>query len=96
MNKKANTVWFLLGATVFNLLVTIISFIVLLALYGWLIVPKLPESAGASGVPVIFIASFVIAFFVYRAALKVFMKKFDAENKLDPLFAPRRGQPKNR
>ncbi len=95
MNKKANTIWFLLGATVFNLVVTVVSFLGLLALYGWLVVPMLPESAGASGVPVIFIASFVIAFFVYRVALKAFMKRVDMENKLDPLFGPRRRPPRS-
>jgi len=91
MSKRTNTVWFLLGATVFNIVITIVSFILLLVLYGRLLAPLLPESAAAWGLPVIFVASLVLAFVIYRLAMKWFMKRFDLEKNFDPLFGPRRG-----
>jgi hypothetical protein len=90
MNKKANTIWFLLGATVFNIVTTIVCFIVLLVLYGRLLAPLLPETAAAWGLPVILVGSFVLAFVIYRLAMKQLMKRFDLDKHFDPLFGPRR------
>ena len=42
MSKKSNTIFFMLGATVFNILVTVLSFILMLLVYGRLIAPLLP------------------------------------------------------
>ena len=90
MSKKTNTLWFILGATVFNILVTIICFIFLLAVYARLLLPILSESAAAWGFPVIFIAAIVLAFVIYRFILKQIMKKIDMEKHFDPIFGRRR------
>ena len=90
MSKKTNTVLFILIATVFNVVVTIVSFVLLLLLYGRLLAPRLPQQVAAWGLPVIFVGSIVIGFVVYRAVLKTLMKRIDMEKNFDPLFKPRR------
>ena len=94
MSKKTNTLLFILGGTVFNILVTIISFILLLLIYSRFLITALPESAVAWIMPVIFVVSIVISFLVYRVVIKIIMKKIDMEKYFDPIFGPRRRQPR--
>ena len=90
MDKKVNTLLFVLAATLFNIIVTIVSFAVLLLLYAKFIMPMLPENIRVWGFPIIFIASIVISFFVYRFLLKLLMKKVRMEEYLDPIFRTRK------
>jgi uncharacterized membrane protein (DUF485 family) len=90
MNKKTNTLLFILGATFFNVLVTVICFVVLLALYARFIASLLPGEGRSWGFPVIFIAAIALSFVIYRAALKQLMKKIDVEKHFDPIFGGRR------
>ncbi|MDR2731212.1 MAG: leader peptide processing enzyme [Treponema sp.] len=89
MNKKLNTLLFILGATIVNIMVTIISFILLMLLYVKFLAPVIPEEKRAWGFSLIFIASLAAAFLVYRALIKFISKKFQIENFLDPLFTSR-------
>jgi hypothetical protein len=93
MNKKTNTVLFILGATVFNLLVTALSFVILLVVYVKFIVPLLPEESAAWGFPIIFVAAIAIAFLTYRMVINRLMKKIDLGKYFDPIFA---GKQRNR
>jgi len=86
MDKKANTILFILGATLFNVLIAVASFFLLFILYINFIMMNLPESARGWGIVIIFTASILISFFVYRAALKLLLSKIDAEKYFDPLF----------
>jgi len=90
MSKKTNTLWFILGATAFNILTTLIFFVLLLVIYARTILPMLPEETGAWGFPVIFIGAIVLSFFLYKIILKQVMKKYDFEKYFDPIFGPRR------
>ena len=90
MSKKTNTLWFVLGATAFNILTTLICFILLLVVYARLLMPSLPETAAAWGFPVIFVGAIAISFFLYRFILKQVMKKYDFEKYFDPIFGRRR------
>jgi hypothetical protein len=90
MSKKTNTLWFILGATVFNILTTILCFIVLFAIYVRFFLPILSESVAAWGFPVIFIGAIVASFFLYRFILKQLMKKIDFEQYFDPIFGRKR------
>jgi len=89
MNKKANTILFILGATAFNVLIAISSFILLIVLYFKFIVMHIPENARAAGPTIILIGSLVISFFVYRAVLKLILAKIDVDKYFDPLFVRR-------
>jgi membrane protein implicated in regulation of membrane protease activity len=90
MNKKANTLLFILGATVFNILVTVLCFILLLVVYAKFIMTHLPESGQSWGFPLLFIVAIVLSFLVYRLVLKLLLKKIDANKYFDPIFGRRR------
>lgn len=94
MNKKTNTLLFILGGTLFNILVTVMSFLALMVLYSRFLHPRLPETASAWALPVIFLASIVISFLVYRLVMNAIMKKVDMGKYFDPIFGSR-GRPKN-
>jgi hypothetical protein len=89
MNKKMNTILFILGATLFNILVTVSAFLLLLIVYAKLLMRFLPESAQMWSFPVIFIAALALAFVVYRYLLRFLLKKVDMEKYFDPLFVSR-------
>jgi len=86
MNKKVNTLMFVLGATVFNIIVTVVSFLLLLIIYAKTIMRILPESTQSWSFPLIFIAALVIAFFTYRYVLHFLLKKIEIEKYFDPIF----------
>ncbi|MEW6565663.1 MAG: leader peptide processing enzyme [Spirochaetota bacterium] len=90
MNKKANTIVFMLVATLFNVIITVACFVLLLLLYGRLLAPLLPQETAAIGLPIVFIAAIVLSFVIYRYALKLFTKRFEAEKYFDPLIKSRR------
>ena len=87
MNKKINTALFIFGATLFNIFVTVLSFLLLLIVYAKLIMPYLPAGAQEWSFPLIFIASIAVSFFTYRLALKLIMKKIDMEKYFEPILA---------
>jgi hypothetical protein len=89
MNKRTNTLLFILGATVFNILLYIICFLLLLVIYARF-VGLLPESAQQWGIVVILILPIVLSFILYRVILKVILKKVDMEKYFAPLFGARR------
>jgi hypothetical protein len=90
MNKKANTLLFILGATVFNILVTVVCFLVIFVLYIRFLASSLPENAAAWGFPLIFIAAIALSFVIYRLILKQLLKKIDVEKYFDPIFGKHR------
>jgi uncharacterized membrane protein (DUF485 family) len=95
MSKKSNTLLFILGATVFNVLTTIVFLLILLVFYARLLAPLLPGESAGWGFPVIFILSFVLSFILYRLILKQVMKKIEMEKYFDPIFGARRPPRKN-
>ena len=86
MNKKVNSILFILGATLFNVLIAIASFLLLFVFYANNIMMQLGETARGWGLIIIFIASIVISFIVYRVVLKFLLKKIDVDKYFDPLF----------
>jgi len=86
MNKKLNTILFILGATVFNVIIAIISFILLALIYARFILPIIPPSGQSWGITLILIASIAVSIFVYRFVIKALIAKFDIEKYFDPLF----------
>ena len=94
MSKKTNTLLFVLAGTVFNILVTILSFILLCAFFFAFVFPRLSSDSPIQGwlMAGIFMASIIISFLVYRLAIKILMKKIDMNRYFDPIFGPRRGQ----
>jgi hypothetical protein len=89
MSKKTNTLLFMLGATVFNIITTIASFILLLLVYVKFIMPKLPnhEASASWGLPVVFILAIAASFVLYRFILNRVIKRIDMDKYFDPLFS---------
>ncbi|MDR3342831.1 MAG: leader peptide processing enzyme [Treponema sp.] len=90
MSKESNTLLFILGATLFNMLITVISFVLLLLLYAQLLAPLLPETGTTWAFPIIFIGAIALAFVVYRLILKRLVKRIDMEKYFAPIFGARK------
>jgi len=90
MSKKTNTLLFILGATLFNVIVTVACFIILVLLYGKFFFNVLPKSGDAWALPIIFIISIAASFFVYRSLIKLLMKKIDMTKYFAPIFGAAR------
>jgi len=86
MNKKVNTILFILGATVFNIIVTIVSFLLMLFIYIKTFMRILPVEAQSWSFPFIFIAALAVAFFIYRCALRFLLNRVEIEKYFDPIF----------
>lgn len=84
MNKKANTIIFILCATVVNLLLAAL-FMGGLLLAAMLLQPVLGDKIAAV-LPVVFIGGMLAAMFVYQKLTKWVVAKFDLEDKLDPII----------
>jgi hypothetical protein len=93
VNKKANTLLFMLGATLFNIIITIVSFVALFLVYIRFLAPVLPEESAQWAFLVVFVGAIAIGFVVYRGLLKIITKRVKIEDHFDPLFG-RRGPPK--
>ena len=90
MNKKLNTIFLILGATIFNVLVVLACFFLLFLIYVKFFANLLPEQSGSWIFTFIFLVSVAVSFFVYRFLLKYLLKKIDVDKYFDPLFVKRK------
>ena len=67
---------FMLAATVFNIVVTVICIAVLMLLYTVLVIPHIPDKASIIGVLLLFLVSFILSFIIYQKTLKLYLKKY--------------------
>jgi hypothetical protein len=95
VSKKTNTLLFILAATAFNIIVTVICFTALLFCYARFLAPRIPGEGQAWGFPVIFIAAIALSFVIYRLVLKQLLKKVNVEKYFDPVFGGRRPPTRN-
>jgi hypothetical protein len=91
MNKRANTLLFVLGATILNVLLYFVGLIALLALYS-VLSPSIPESAQQWVFALILLLPIGISFLLYRLILKVVLKYINPDEHFAPLLGGRRGQ----
>ena len=87
INKKLNTILFILGATLFNIFIIVGVFLLLLGVYAGLLMRVLPADAGTWAIPLSFIAAIAVSFIVYRFTLNRLLKKIDMERYFDPVFS---------
>jgi succinate-acetate transporter protein len=94
MNKKLNTWLFIAIGTIFNVIVTILVFLLLLVVFMKFCLPLFPEAGKGTvvqwSIVGCFIGAIVGAFFIYKGVMKVFTKKIDVEKYFDPIFGKRR------
>jgi len=86
MNKKINSILFILCATLFNIFIALVCFIVLTLLYLKFLIQQLPEASRSWAFTSIFLLSIGISFLVYRVVLKHLINKIEIEKYFDPLF----------
>ncbi len=86
MNKKVNTVLFIIGATIGNVLFMTIVFLVLFILFGRFLAPVLPPTADQIAVVIIFVGSIVLTYFAYHQVIKMLTNRVDMEKYFDPIF----------
>ncbi|MGE4583974.1 MAG: leader peptide processing enzyme [Sphaerochaeta sp.] len=94
MSKKTNTLWFMLAATVVNILLMMILFIICFVLITRFVDPNsslIPLWLGLT-----FLVSIGGSFFVYSRIIKWMNAKYKLEDKLDPLFNPKRRPPRRK
>ena len=90
MNKKVNTVLFLLGATVFNLLIMFVIIVLFLVLLSAIFRGSLNPNVLSVLMIVIFIGSIAASFFIYGRVVKWISRKVDMEKYFLPLFRRRK------
>jgi len=93
MNKRVNTILFILGATAFNVIVAVISCIILGLLYYQFLRQFLPEGSVGWALNVIFLSGIAISIFVYRLVLRALLDKIDIEKYFDPIFVRKHKKP---
>ncbi|TVQ35762.1 MAG: hypothetical protein EA384_15680 [Spirochaetaceae bacterium] len=90
MNKKVNTVLFVLGATLVNVLIMVFLFLILFILFARFLAPSVPPAAGQFVLLGLFLVSVVGTYFVYHRLIALLQKKVDMERYFDPIFGRRR------
>ena len=74
MTKKAKIALFIIAATAFNILVTVICFAIFLLLFSVLAIPHISDQAGFIGSLLLLAVSCVLSFLVYQYVLNRYKK----------------------
>ena len=88
MNKKLNTVLFLLGATVLNLLIMLVLVVILgaVAVLATRSMEEVNQAVSMIAVIVILFGSIAGTFFIYNRLIKWVVVKWDLEKYIEPVF----------
>jgi drug/metabolite transporter (DMT)-like permease len=92
MTKRANTVVFMLAATVLNVLLMVVIFGVLLILDLWLLAGRIDPNTNVYILIFCVFGTMALTFFLYHRIVKWATAKWDLEEKLEPLFG-KKNQP---
>ena len=91
MNRKVNTVLFILGATIINISTMLLILLLGLFLMSVVLSETARESVGQFFFIVVFLAAIGGSFFFYNRLIKLMSKKIDMDKYFHPLFRPRGG-----
>ncbi len=86
MNKKTNTIVFMLAATVVNVIMMVAIFILLFYFYGRFVAPAVSPEVTQILLIVIFIGSIALTYFLYHRIIKWISNKWDLDQYFDPIF----------
>ena len=86
--KKGNTILFMVIATIVNIVLMTVFMLIGYILLVRFADPDNPE-AGHVWLIVIFIASIILAWFVYSRMIKWYTKRVDVNEKFAPIITPR-------
>jgi len=93
MSKKSNTVWFMVLATILNLLLMLVLFLICFVLIAKFVDPN--SNLVPLWLSLAFIVSIGGSFWLYSVIVKALSRKFDLESKMAPLFNRRPKKPRN-
>ncbi len=88
MTNKQRTVIFILAGTAASVLITLILVVGLLLAVIYFLKDN-PETIGKV-FPAVFLTAIIAGMFIYQKLVKFVISKFHLEDKLDPLFGPRK------
>ena len=88
MSKKSNTIFFMIGATFFNVILLAVIFLV--GIMVTLLLAGENANVATAGLVISFVVAIALSMFIYSKVLNWVIKKWDLENKLDPIFTSRR------
>ena len=91
MNKKANSILFILCGTILNVLLAIVFGLGLCILSLWAL-QQIGVAASMTVIVVAIICGLLLAMFVYTKISRWVITRFNLEDQLDPLFKPRSGK----
>lgn len=87
MNKRLNTVLFVVGATIFNLFSMAVIFIALFMLYARFVGPSLSPRMNQFLTLWLFFGSVALAYWVYSRIVRWAEQRIDFHRYLEPIFA---------
>jgi membrane protein implicated in regulation of membrane protease activity len=86
MNKRLNSVLFILGATIANIIVMILVFAVLMVIFARFVAPLLTPMVNQIILLVLFIGSVVITYVLYHRLMRYLSQRYNLEEYFGPLF----------
>lgn len=86
MNKRLNTVLFVLGASLVNVLIMLILFLALFVVFARFIAPSLPPGANQLIMVLIFVLAIGATYVIYHRMVKWLSNKVDMNKYFDPIF----------
>jgi len=94
LNKKLNTIFFLIGATVLNLLILVVLALAIGAVLGSIYQKLGISSQAMSLLAVILILSGAVfgTFFLYSRLIKWTIRRLNLDSYIEPIFQKRRRQ----
>ncbi|MDR0662967.1 MAG: leader peptide processing enzyme [Spirochaetaceae bacterium] len=87
MTKRGNTIIFIIAAAGFNILLTVMVFIILFLVFFVFIRPLVSDNGIVFALPFIFIAAVSISFTLYRVLLRRFLVNVDMDKYFDTAFS---------
>lgn len=90
MNKRLNSVLFILAATVANIIAMVVIFGVLMVLFARFLAPHLGPGTNQIILLVIFVGSVILTYVLYHRFMRWVSGKYDLEQYFGPLFGKRR------
>jgi hypothetical protein len=87
MTKRGNTILFIIAAAGFNILLTVMVFIVLFLLFFAFIKPLTSDTGIVFALPIIFIMAVFVSFVLYRVLLRRFLHRVDMDKYFDTAFS---------
>lgn len=86
MNRRLNTILFLIGATLVNILVMVVLFLILFVLFARFVAPAVPPETGQFVLLGLFVLSVVGTYFIYHRIMAALQQRVALDKYFGPIF----------